>query len=179
MSKIHKIRARENTNGLSGDWGKKESSVFSSESNNFKRNNYLKYSFYWKSLQIKKVIYPLEHNSKNFLFGILKFIHSTSYISLTIVHEIIHTFLLFFFFRAAAWHIEVPRLVVKLKLQLTAYTTAMGTLDPSLSVTYTTAHSNVASLTHWMGPRIKPASSWILAGFITAEPQWELPSLSS
>lgn len=48
--------------------------------------------------KLKKVIYPLEHNSKNFLFGILKFIHSTSYISLTIVHEIIHTFLLFFFF---------------------------------------------------------------------------------
>ena len=24
----------------------------------------------------------------------------------------------------------------------------------------------------WMGPGIKPASSWILAGFITIEPQW-------
>ena len=26
---------------------------------------------------------------------------------------------------------------------------------------------------HWVGPGIKPASSWILIGFITAEPQWE------
>ena len=28
--------------------------------------------------------------------------------------------------------------------------------------TYTTAHGNAGSLTHWVGPGIKPASSWIL-----------------
>ena len=38
----------------------------------------------------------------------------------------------------------------------------------------TTAHGNTGSLTHWEGPGIETTSSWILAGFITAEPQWEL-----
>ena len=45
---------------------------------------------------------------------------------------------------------------------------------PALSLTYTTAHGNVRSLTHWVRPRIKPKSSWILVGFVTTEPQWEL-----
>ena len=31
------------------------------------------------------------------------------------------------------------------------------------------------SLTHWARPGIKPASSCILVGFITAKPWWELP----
>ena len=34
--------------------------------------------------------------------------------------------------------------------------------------------SNTKSLTYWTRPGIKPTSSWILVGFITAEPQWEL-----
>ena len=34
------------------------------------------------------------------------------------------------------------------------------------SVTYTTAHCNVTSLTHWARPRIEPASSWILVRFV-------------
>ena len=42
------------------------------------------------------------------------------------------------------------------------------------SATYTTAHSNNRSLTHWARPGIKPASSWILVRFISTEPQWEL-----
>ena len=44
----------------------------------------------------------------------------------------------------------------------------------AMSATYATAHSNTRSLTHWAKPGIKPASSWILVGFITAEPQWKL-----
>ena len=32
------------------------------------------------------------------------------------------------------------------------------------SATYTTAHSNSGSLTHWAGSGIKPSSSWILVG---------------
>ena len=43
-----------------------------------------------------------------------------------------------------------------------------------MSATYITAHSNATSLTHWARPGIKPASSWILVRFITAEPQQEL-----
>ena len=42
------------------------------------------------------------------------------------------------------------------------------------SLTYTTAHSNARSFTHWEKPGIGPTSSWILVGFITAEPQWGL-----
>ena len=41
-------------------------------------------------------------------------------------------------------------------------------------VTYTTAHGNARSLTHWVRPGIKPASSWILVGFVTTEPWREL-----
>ena len=37
------------------------------------------------------------------------------------------------------------------------------------------SHSNAGSLTHWVRPGIKPASSWILVGFLTAGPQRELP----
>ena len=36
------------------------------------------------------------------------------------------------------------------------------------------AHSNARSLTQWARPGIKPASSCLLVGFISAEPQQEL-----
>ena len=42
------------------------------------------------------------------------------------------------------------------------------------AVTYTTAHGNTGSFTHGAGPGIEPASSWVLVGFVTAEPQGEL-----
>ena len=45
------------------------------------------------------------------------------------------------------------------------------------SVIYTTAHGNAKSLTHWARPGIKSTSSWILVGFVSAAPQWELPKL--
>ena len=44
------------------------------------------------------------------------------------------------------------------------------------SSVHTTAHSNAGSPTHWARPGIEPASSWILVGFISTVPQWELPS---
>ena len=44
---------------------------------------------------------------------------------------------------------------------------------PAASATYTTAHGNVGSLTHWARPEIESSSSWILVGFVTAEPQPE------
>ena len=49
------------------------------------------------------------------------------------------------------WHMEVPRLGVKLELQLPACTTATA-----WSVTYTPAHGSAARLTHWLGPGIEP-----------------------
>ena len=42
------------------------------------------------------------------------------------------------------------------------------------SATYTTAHSNTRSLTHWARPGMEPTSSWKPVGFITTEPQGEL-----
>ena len=49
--------------------------------------------------------------------------------------------------------------------------------EPPLWHTPTTAHSNARSLTYLAKPGIKAASSWILVGFVTAEPQGELPKL--
>ena len=72
---------------------------------------------------------------------------------------------------------EVLRLGVKLELQLSAYGTATATQIRAVLETYTTAHRNAKSLTHWGRPGIKPAFSWILVGFFTSEPQWELPRL--
>ena len=43
------------------------------------------------------------------------------------------------------------------------------------SATYTTAHGNARSLTHWVRPGIEPASSWILVGFVSTETRREFP----
>ena len=42
------------------------------------------------------------------------------------------------------------------------------------SATYTTAHGDVGSLTHWERPGMEPASSRMLVRFISTEPHWEL-----
>ena len=57
---------------------------------------------------------------------------------------------------------EVPRLGVKSELQLP---------------TYTTAHGNTRSLTHWARPGIEPTTSWFLVGFVYDALQWELPHM--
>ena len=81
----------------------------------------------------------------------------------------------FLFLRPNPQHMEVPRLGVMSELQLPAYTTATATLDLSWVCTYTIAHDNAGSPTHWARPGIEPASSWILFGFISVVPQGELP----
>ena len=43
-----------------------------------------------------------------------------------------------------------------------------------MSATYTTAHGNARSLTHQERPAIKPESSWLLARFVSGEPQQKL-----
>ena len=73
-------------------------------------------------------------------------------------------------------HMEIPRLGVKLELQLPAYATATAMQHPSRVCDLPTAHSNTRSPTHWVRSGIKPALSWILlVGFASAVPQWELP----
>ena len=69
--------------------------------------------------------------------------------------------------------VSLARGPIESELQLPA--TATATPDLSCSATYTTARGNTGSLTHWTRPGIKPASSWFLAGFISAVSQWELP----
>ena len=70
---------------------------------------------------------------------------------------------------------EVPRLGVKLELQLLAHATA--TAMPNQSRVCDLHHSSGQgqSPTHWARPGMKPASSSILGGFVSAVPQWELP----
>ena len=74
---------------------------------------------------------------------------------------------------------EIPKLGVESEVQLPAIATATATQIQAVSVTYTTAHGNAGSLTHRARPGIKPASSRILVGYVTAEHWRELQSLFS
>ena len=77
---------------------------------------------------------------------------------------------MFCFLRPHLWHMEVPRLGTELELQLQAYATA--TAIPDLSCVWDLYHSlrQCRILNPLSKARDKPASSWILAGFATAEP---------
>ena len=74
-------------------------------------------------------------------------------------------------------HMEVPRLGVKLELHLQVYSTAMATLDLSSiwDLCQSLRQSQIHNPLSEVG--IESVSSWILVGFVTAEPQWELPNL--
>ena len=73
---------------------------------------------------------------------------------------------------------EVPRLEVISELQLLTYATATAMRDPGWVMTYTTAHGNAGCLTHCVGPGIEHQSSWVLVGFVSAAPPWELLNCS-
>ena len=47
------------------------------------------------------------------------------------------------------------------------------------SATYTTAHGNARSLTHWVRPGIEPATLWFLVGFVNHCATMEIPCLST
>ena len=67
------------------------------------------------------------------------------------------------------WDMEVPRLGVKLELQLLAYAIATATRD--LSCICNLYHS---SWQLWIPvPLSKARASWVLVGFVSAMPQWE------
>ena len=89
--------------------------------------------------------------------------------------ELMHFFDLFKFFfclfRAAPTAHGVPRLGVESELQLLAYPQPQQYQIRAASVTYTTAYVNTGSLTHWVRPGIKHASSWMLVRFVSTEPQ--------
>ena len=99
--------------------------------------------------------------------------------SVRIIHVVILVyffFFVFFFFPPGLHrrHMKVPRLGVRLELQLPAYTTATVTPDPSCF--YDLHHSSRQQwiLNHWERPGIEPEPSRVLVRFVTAEPWWEL-----
>ena len=85
-------------------------------------------------------------------------------------------FVCLFVFMVPLWHMKIPRLGVKLEVQLQAYTSATATWDPSCvcDLHHSSWHGNARSLTHWERSGIKPTSLWILVGFVTAQPWREL-----
>ncbi len=84
-------------------------------------------------------------------------------------------FFSFFFLGPHPWQMEVPRLGVELELQLLVYATATAMQDLSHICDLHHSSQQHRSLTHWARPGIEPASSRMLVGFSTAEPQGELP----
>ena len=64
------------------------------------------------------------------------------------------------------WHMEVPRLGVKLEPQRPATPQPQQCGIWATPGTYTTAHSKAGTLTNGVRPGIEPASSWILVGFV-------------
>ena len=72
------------------------------------------------------------------------------------------------------WHMEVPRLRVKSELQLPACTTATTMQDLSCICDLHHSSRTARSLIHWARPGAKLALSWILVGFVSAEPWWKL-----
>ena len=73
------------------------------------------------------------------------------------------------------WYMEVPRLGSNQSCSCWPTPQPQQLQIRAASVIYTTALGSAGSLTHWARSGIKPMSSWILVGFITTEPQWELP----
>ena len=73
-------------------------------------------------------------------------------------------------------YMEIPRLGVESELQLPATVTATATATQDLSHVCNLHHSPwqcqiLNSLNHSKKPRTEPTSSWILVGFVTAEPR--------
>ena len=81
-----------------------------------------------------------------------------------------HKWLPFFFLRPCLLQLEVFRLGVELELVTTHPWQIWAAF-----VTYVATSGNAGSLTHWMRPGIKPASSQTISGSYPTEPQRELP----
>ena len=75
------------------------------------------------------------------------------------MHFLSLPFFFFFFLWPHMWCMEVPRLGVLSKLQLTPMPQSLQYQIWATFETYTAAYSNRGSLTHWARPGIKPATS--------------------
>ena len=101
-----------------------------------------------------------------------------------IIHLGLHTdtilyfYFIFFFLGPHLKHMDVPRLGVESSCSCWPIPQPQQCGIQAASANYTTAHVNAGSFIHWVGPEIKPTSSWILGGFVTTEPQEKLPDTS-
>ena len=75
------------------------------------------------------------------------------------------------------WHMEVPRQGPNQSCSCRPMPQPQQHGIQATSATYTTAHGNAGSLTHWARPGIEPATSWFPVGFISAAPRRELPKI--
>ena len=73
-------------------------------------------------------------------------------------------FLFFVFLGLHSRHREVPRLRSNQRCSCWPQPQPRGIR--ATSATYTTAHGNAGSFTHWARSEIEPSSSWILVGFV-------------
>ena len=83
-------------------------------------------------------------------------------------------FYLFIFLGPHLWHMEVPKLGTNRSYSCWPTPWPQPCQIWAMSVTYTTAHSNNRSPTHWARPGIEHASSRMLVRFISIEPGQEL-----
>ena len=109
---------------------------------------------------------------------ILRFIYSWG-LSLVPLEQWSFFFFFFFFFFFCILgpylrHMEVPRLRVTLELLLPVYTTAIAMQDPTLICNLHHSSRQCQSLIHSARSGIKPATSWLLVGFVSSAPQWKL-----
>ena len=83
-------------------------------------------------------------------------------------------FCFFFLFSATPMaYMEVPRLGMVSELQMLACTMATATQDLSC-LCHLHCSSQQCQVLNPLDPRIEPSSSWILIGFVTTAPWWQL-----
>ena len=75
-------------------------------------------------------------------------------------------FFFFFFLGLHVQHMEVPRLGVNQSYNCWPTPQRQQYQIWATSATYTIAHGNTGSLTHWVRPKMEPTTSWFLVGFI-------------
>ena len=80
------------------------------------------------------------------------------------------------------WHVEVPRLGANQSCSLQPHQLPDLSCPQIWASSHSnsrqpTAHGNSIALTHWARPGTEPESSWLPVGFITDEPQRELPQI--
>ena len=83
-------------------------------------------------------------------------------------------FFLFFFFLCSLGPHLVPRLGMDRNYSFWPTPQPQQHRIWAASATYTTAHGNTGSLTHWARPGIKPATSRFLVRFVSSAPRREL-----